>query len=92
MSISLFNAVPAGVIETVSDSDNNLLFKRADLGRFLGLARIKDMFKDVKYTARCDIKQKAAQNIPRQRQNKQDAFVDLDTALEIVVRSSLTMN
>ena len=86
MSLELFNAVPAGAIETVSDSDNNPLFKRADLGRFLGIARIKDMFKNVKYTARCDIKQGAAQNSPKQRQNNQDAFIDLDGALEIVVR------
>ena len=87
MSISLFNAVPAGAIETILDSDNKPLFKRADIGRFLGLACIKDMFKDVKYTARLDTKQGAALNSPKQRQNDQDVFVDLDGALEIVVSS-----
>ena len=47
MSVSLFNAVPVGAIEVLSDATGAPHFKRADLGRFLGLARIKDMFKDV---------------------------------------------
>ena len=40
MSVSLFNAVPAGAIEVLTDANNAHHFKRADLGRFLGLARI----------------------------------------------------
>ena len=90
MSISLLNAVsprgsagaPAGAIEVLTDITGAPHFMRADLGRFLGLARIKDMFKDVKYTTRFDIKQGAALNSPKQHQNAQDAFVDLEGKCE----------
>ena len=88
MSVSLFNAVPAGAIEVLTDANNAPHFKRADLGRFLGLARIKDMFGSVKTTSRRDINYGAALNSPLlQSQNDHDAFVDLEAALEIVVRS-----
>ena len=64
------------------------LFKRADLGRYLDIARIKDMFKDVKNISRQNLLIRGAVlNSPSQRQNDHDAFVDLDGALEIVVRS-----
>ena len=88
MSVSLFNAVPAGAIEVLTDANGVPHFKRADLGRFLGLARIKDMFGSVKTTSRRDINYGAALNSPLlQGQNDHDAFVDLEAALEIVVRS-----
>ena len=87
-SITLFNAVPAGAIEVLTDANGVPHFKRADLGRFLGLARIKDMFGSVKTTSRRDINYGAALNSPLlQGQNDHDAFVDLEAALEIVVRS-----
>jgi len=38
MSLSLFNAIPTGSIEVLSDEKGAPYFKRADLGRFLGLA------------------------------------------------------
>ena len=87
MSLSIFNAIPAGAIEVLTDANDAPHFKRADLGRFLGLARIKDMFGSVQTTSRRDINYGAALNIPSQRQNDHDAFVDLEAALEIVVRS-----
>ena len=86
MSVSIFNAVPAGAIEVLNDATGAPYFKRADLGRFLGLARIKDMFGNVKTTSRRCI-DGAALHSPSQRQNDHDAFVDLEAALEIVVRS-----
>ena len=87
-SITLFNAVPAGAIEVLTDANGVPHFKRADLGRFLGLARIKDMFGSVKTTSRRDINYGAALNSPLlQGQNDHDTFVDLEAALEIVVRS-----
>ena len=53
MSLELFNAVPAGAIEVLVDGEKKQpLFKRADLGRYLDIARIKDMFKDVKNISR----------------------------------------
>ena len=40
MSLGLFNSVPAGVIETLFDDQNQPWFKRADLGRYLGILDI----------------------------------------------------
>ena len=46
MSLELFHEVPAGVIETLFDEQNQPLFKRADLGRYLSIRNIGDNFKD----------------------------------------------
>ena len=42
MSLALFNAVPAGAIETVFDGQNQPWFKRVDLGRYLGIVKFKN--------------------------------------------------
>ena len=49
MSLALFNSVPAGAIETVFDDQNQPWFKRADLGRYLGIVDIARNFKDKNY-------------------------------------------
>ena len=49
MSLALFNSVPAGAIETLFDDQNQPWFKRADLGRYLGIVDIRHMFKGIKY-------------------------------------------
>ena len=46
MSFELFYKVPAGTIETLFDGQKQPLFKRADLGKYLGIDKIKDNFKD----------------------------------------------
>ena len=46
MSLELFHEVPAGAIETLFDEQNQPLFRRADLGKYLGLRNIGDNFKD----------------------------------------------
>ena len=61
MSLSLFNSA---AIEVLTDVIGKPYFKRADLGRYLGISRIKDMFKDVKNTARRDVNQGAALSSP----------------------------
>ena len=48
MSLALFNSVPAGAIETLFDDQNQPWFKRADLGRYLGIVDIRHMFKGIK--------------------------------------------
>ena len=45
MSLELFHKVTAGVIETLFDEQNQPLFKRADLGKYLGIGDIKHNFK-----------------------------------------------
>ena len=42
MSLALFNSVPAGAIETLFDDQNQPCFKRADLGRYLGIVKVKN--------------------------------------------------
>ena len=46
MSLELFHKVPEGAIETLYDEQNQPLFKRADLGKYLGIRTKGDNFKD----------------------------------------------
>ena len=46
MSFELLHKVPAGTIETIFDDQNQPLFKRADLGKYLGIEDIKNNSKD----------------------------------------------
>ena len=46
MSLELFHKVPAGAIETLFDEQNQSLFIRADLGKYLGIRNIRDNFKE----------------------------------------------
>ena len=41
MSVSLFNAIPTGAIEVLTDATGEPHFKRADLGRYLGIVDVK---------------------------------------------------
>ena len=86
----LFEAVPAGAIETLFDDQNQPWFKRADLGRYLGILDIARNLKDKKTTSRLEI-MGHGQPLPRSGmrgggKNPLDAFVNLDSALEIAVR------
>ena len=42
MSLALFNSVTAGAIETLFDDQNQPWFKHADLGRYLGIVKVKN--------------------------------------------------
>ena len=64
-----------------------MLHKRADLGRFLGLVNVKATYRDVSTVSRKLLSNGVISPHPSQRQNDHDAFVDLEGALEIVVRS-----
>ena len=46
MGLELFHEVPAGAIERLLDEQNQPLFKRADLGKYLGIENKKYNFKD----------------------------------------------
>ena len=84
---SITNAVPAGAIEILSDATGAPHFKRADLGRFLGLVDVKATYRDTSTVSRKLLSNGVISPHPSQRQNDHDAFVSLDAALEIVVRS-----
>ena len=83
----LFEAVAAGAIETVLDNQNQPWFKRADLERYLGIVDIRHMFKGIKTTSRLEIMGGVQNPSLGKRKNPHDAFVNLDSALEIAVRS-----
>ena len=93
MSITLFNAVPAGAIEVLADVEGSPQFKRADLGRFLGIADVRHSFGNVAVKPRSQLIRPGGVSAPSRSgtygggKNSHDAFVDLDAALEIVVRS-----
>ena len=81
MSLSLFNAISA--IEVLTDATSAPRFKRADLGRFLGMANIRSRFNDIATVSRSEI---AAGGVGPgytllQGQNDHDVFVDLEGAL-----------
>ena len=82
--------MPAGAIETLFDDQNHPSFKRADLGRYLGILDIARNFKDIKTTSRLEIMGQG-QPLPRSGMRgggeNPHAFVNLDKALEIAVRS-----
>ena len=86
MSITLFNAVPAGAIEILSDANGVPHFKRADLGRFLGIVDIRHSFKNIATKSRSEIR-KPGDTLLR-GQNDHDVFLTLDDAMEIIVRSN----
>ena len=46
MSLELFHKVSAGAVEPLFDEQNQTLFKRADLRKYLGIEKIKHNFKD----------------------------------------------
>ena len=46
MSLELFHKVPPGATERLFDDQNQLLFKSADLGKYLGVEDIRHNFKD----------------------------------------------
>ena len=87
MSLSIFNAVPAGAIEVLTDATGAPWFKRADLGRFLGIVDVKATYRDTSTVLRKLLSNGVGLPHPSQRQNDHDAVVDLEGALEIVVRS-----
>ena len=93
MSLSIFNAVPAGAIEVLTDATGAPCFKRADLGRFLGIVDVRHNFKNIAAKSRSEMRKPGGVGTPSRSgmcgggKNPHDAFVDLESALEIVVRS-----
>ena len=55
MELSLFNVVSAGAIEALNDATGAPRFKRADFGRFLGMANIRSRFNDIATVSRSEI-------------------------------------
>ena len=82
MSLALFNALPAGAIET-------RWFKRADLGRYLGIVKVKSSMRIPSdfMCKRQDIEEVWPQAPLGKRKNPHDVFVNLDGAIYIATNS-----
>ena len=90
ISLELFHEVPAGAIETLFNAQNYTLFKRADLGKYLGIRNIRDNFKEFSSHhahPRSEIEGVGVTDTLERARNHHDIFINLDSAIEIVVRS-----
>ena len=90
MSLELFHKVPAGAIEMLFDEQNQPLFKRADLGKYLGIRNIRDNFKEFSLhhtRPRSEIEGAGVTNTLGRAKNLHDICINLDSAIEIAVRS-----
>ena len=90
MSLGLFHKVPAGAIETFFDDQNQPLFKRADLGKYLGIEDIKPNFKDfpLYYThPRLDLQVGRFTPSVGRTKNPHNIFISPDGSMEMDVRS-----
>ena len=93
MSLALFNAVPAGAIETVFDDQNQPWFKHADLGRYLGIVKVKNSM-HISSHFMCKRQDITGVLPPVSRsgmrgggKNPHDVFVNLDGAIYIATNS-----
>ena len=90
MSLELFHKVPAGAIGTLFDEQNQPLFKRADLGKYLRIWNIRDNFKEFSSHhahPRSEIEGVGHTDTLGRAKNSHDIFINLDSAIEIAVRS-----
>ena len=93
MSLVLFHEVPAGAIETLFDEQNQSLFKKIYLGKYLGILDIVYNFKqwDWYFVARVGIKMGGGEALSVGRsKNPHDIFATLHEAIEIAVLSKKT--
>ena len=89
MILELFQKVPAGAIQTLFDYQNQTLFKRSDLGKYLGIRNIRDNFN--KFSShhartRSEIEGVGVTNPIGRTKYSHDIFINLESAIEIAVR------
>ena len=89
MSLALFNSVPAGAIETLFDDQNQPWFKRTDLGRYLGIVKVRNsMHIPSHFMCKREDTKGVLRPVPLgKRKNPHDAFVNLDGAIYIATNS-----
>ena len=90
MSLKLFHKVPAGTIETLFDEQNQPLFRRADLGKYLGIKDIKHNFKDfpLHYThPRSDLEGGGLIPSLGREKSPHGIFINLDGSIEVTAPS-----
>ena len=86
----MFHKVPEGAIETLFDEQNQPLFKRVDLGKYLGIKNIKNNFREFSSHHahyRSEIEGIGVTNTLGRAKNPHDIFIILGSVIEIAVRS-----
>ena len=85
----LFEAVAAGAIETLFDDQIQPWFKRTDLGRYLGILKVKSSMHIPSHFMcnRQDIEWVWPTVLLGKRKNPHNAFVNLDGAIYIATNS-----
>ena len=84
----MFYEVPAGAIKKLFKKQNQPLFKRADLGTYLGIRNKRDNFKEFTshYTrTRSELKGVGGTNTLRGATVYHDILINLDCTIEIAV-------
>ena len=84
--------MPAGAIETLFDEQNQLLFKRVDLGKYLGKRNIRDNFKELSSHhahPRFEIEGVGHTNTFGRAKDPHEIFINLDASIEMTVRSKI---
>ena len=90
MSLELFQKVPAGAIETLFDDENQPLFRRSELGKYLRIRNIRENFREFLSHHACSRSEIEGVGVTYplgQTKNSHDIFINLDSAIEIAVRS-----
>ena len=92
MSVSLFNAVPAGAIEVLLDEENQPWFKRAHVGKFLELYDIES---SLRHLDECEERARSTFNPlpcsarcwtgPKNQQNRTDKFLSAYGVMYVIV-------
>ena len=85
MSLELFHKVSAGAIETLFNEQNLPLFKRADLGKYLGIRNIRDNFKEFSWHhayPRFEIEGIGVSETLGRAKSHHDIFINLNSAIE----------
>ena len=91
MSDLLLNALPTGAIEVLTDATGAPHFKRPDLGRFLGIVVVARNNNNIATKSRPELSRLGYTNVTRSGmrgggKNPQNAFVDLENAMRIILR------
>ena len=86
----MFHKEPAGAIETIFNEQNQPLFKRADLGKYLGIRNIRYNFKEFPLHhahPRSEIEGVGVTNTLGREKNPHDIFINMNSAIQMAVRS-----
>ena len=92
MSLELFHEVPSRAIETLSNEQNQPLFKRAGLEKYLGIEDARHNFRDfpLHYSRlRLDLEGGGLAPTLGRTKNPHDIFINLDGSIGMAVRSKI---